>query len=385
MRQLSLNEKRLIELVASGGAVARVDLARLSGMTGASVTRLISGLLDLGILAEETDRQGRAGQPKRLLSLAGGSYYSAGLIFSLRRMEIAILDLTGRLAATRSIDIVDQSAAGVAEAARAAIHDMRARHRIGRDRLVGVGCALPGNFGTFEKDLKAHELFSDFDEGRTFKAFTDVFEMPFHFENDGSAAALGEHVFGRLEDDGPSMFFIHIGHGVGGGAVIDGRLFRGVHGNACLPGVLFPYAAPRPSGQDLINCLAAGGIELEDFDHLDRVGEKGEALIDDWVGRAGVQLRDAVRAVSGFFDPSVIVIGGRLPKWLNERLVEAILADPIDGPSRGLVVAPVRASSFGPEVGAVGAACIPMFESFFGGSRSDAGNPYLNGRRPQPN
>jgi len=61
MRQLSLNEKRLIELVASGGAVARVDLVRLSGMTGASVTCLISGLLDLGILAEETDRQGRAG------------------------------------------------------------------------------------------------------------------------------------------------------------------------------------------------------------------------------------------------------------------------------------------------------------------------------------
>ncbi len=382
MRQLSLNEKKLIELVASGEAVARVDLARQSGMTGASVTRLISGLLELGILVEETDRQGRAGQPKRLLSLAGGSYYSAGLIFSLRRMEVAILDLTGRIAATRSIDIVDQSAVGVAEAAHAAIHDMRSRHRIDKDRLVGVGCALPGNFGTFETDLKAHELFLDFDEGRTFKAFTDVFEMPFHFENDGSAAALGEHVFGRQEGDGSSMFFVHIGHGVGGGAVVDGRLFRGVHGNACLPGVLFPYAVPRPSGQDLINCLAEGGIALEDFDHLDRVGERGVALIGDWVKRAGVQLRQAVRAVSGFFDPSVIVVGGRLPTWLNARLVEAILAEPIEGPSRGLTTAPVRASSFGPEVGAVGAACIPMFESFFGGSRSGAGSPYLDGRRP---
>ena len=297
-------------------------------------------------------------------------------------MEVAILDLTGRIAATRTIDIVDQPSAGVAETAQAAIHDMRTGLRTGKDRLIGVGCALPGNFGTFVTDLKAHELFSDFDEDRTFKAFTDVLDMPFHFENDGSAAALGEHVFGRQDDDGPSMSFIHIGHGVGGGAVVDGRLFRGVHGNACLPGVLFPYAAPRPSGQDLINCLADGGIALEDFDHLDRVGERGKALIGDWTERAGVQLRQAVRAVSGFFDPSMIVVGGRLPTWLNARLVEMILADPIEGPSRGLTTAPVRASSFGPEVGAVGAACIPMFESFFGGSRSETSSPYLDGQRP---
>jgi hypothetical protein len=99
--------------------------------------------------------------------------------------------------------------------------------------------------------------------------------------------------------------------------------------------------------------------------------------VDGWIGCAGVQLRQAVRVATAFFDPACIVIGGRLPGSLNARLVEIALASPIDGPSRGLPIAPVRASLFGSQVGAMGAACVPLFKTFFPGPSLTLGVPIL--------
>lgn len=61
------------------------------------------------------------------------------------------------------------------------------------------------------------------------KANTDGIE--FALDNDANAAAYGEFVFNRAEV-GDNFLMITLGTGVGGGAVIDGKLFNGGVGNA---------------------------------------------------------------------------------------------------------------------------------------------------------
>ncbi|KAB2787287.1 ROK family transcriptional regulator [Brucella anthropi] len=384
--ELSLNERRLIELTFRNRGIARVDLAQLSGMTGASVTRLIGRLIDLGLIAEETDRSGAQGQPRRLLQLQASRFYAAGVTFSVSRMEVAIVDLSGAILTTRSVEVRTGSPEEVAEAAQAAVDDMLCELSIQKADLVGIGVSVPGNFGTASHLLKAHPFFPAFENGRAVEAFRNTFDVPCHVENDGTAAALGEYVFADRELDGDPLFFIHIGHGVGGGAVIDGKPFRGANGNACLPGVLYPYDQPRPSGQDLIETLNAAGFPLRDFEGINALPSDAASVVSTWVERAGEQLRQAVRAATAFFDPACIVIGGRLPSDLNRSLVQTILAEPLEGPSRGLPVAPVRTSHLGSQAGAVGAACLPFYRALFTGAVIDGGSAHLNGRRtPQPN
>ncbi|PCK78173.1 ROK family protein [Rhizobium sophoriradicis] len=381
--ELSLNERRLVELIFKNRGVARVDLAQLSGMTGASVTRLIGGLLDLGLVSEEPDRSGAQGQPRRLLQLRASRFFAAGVTFSVARMEVVIIDLGGSILATRTLEVMTGRPIEVAEAAQAAVDEMLVELAIQKSDLVSIGVSLPGNFGTASNLLKAHPFFPAFEDARAMEAFRGAFDTPCHVENDGTAAALGEYVFASDAADDP-LFFIHIGHGVGGGAVIDGRPYRGANGNACLPGVLYPYDQPRPSGQDLLATLKAAGFHLRDFDDMASMPAAADAVVSDWAARAGNQLRQAVRTATAFFDPARIVVGGRLPSELNERLVETILSEPIKGPSRGLTIAPVFASHLGPQAGAVGAGCVPFFKAFFTGAVADGGSAYLNGRRPVP-
>lgn len=379
--QLSLNERRLIELIFKNRGVARVDLAQLSGMTGASVTRLISGLSDLELIAEETERSGAQGQPRRLLQLQAQRFLAAGVTFSVTRMNVVLIDLGGSVVATRALDVKSDRPTDIAARAQEAVDQMLVELSKARDALVGIGFALPGNFGTASHLLKAHPFFPTFEDDQAIQAFRSMFNIPCYVENDGTAAALGEYVFGHRSEAADPFFFIHIGHGVGGGAVIGGRPYRGAHGNACLPGVLYPYDQPRPSGEDLLSTLKAAGVPAADFEEIATLPAKADAVIADWVARAGRQLQQAVRTATAFFDPKLIVLGGRIPDDLNRRLVDAILAEPIDGPSRGLPVAPVIASKLGVQAGAVGAACVPLFETFFAGARTDSGSAYLNGRR----
>ncbi|THK36743.1 ROK family transcriptional regulator [Ensifer sp. MPMI2T] len=380
--ELSLNERRLVELIFKNRGVARVDLAQMSGMTGATVTRLAANLMEFGLISEEPDRSGAQGQPRRLLQLQARRFFAAGVTFSVTRMEVVIIDLSGSIVATRSVEVHTASPMEVVDAAQAAVDEMLAALSIQKNDLVGIGVSVPGNFGTASNLLKAHPFFPAFEDGQGIEAFREAFDIPCHVENDGTAAALGEYVFASDNVLDDPLFFIHIGHGVGGGAVIDGKPYGGAHGNACLPGVLYPYDQPRPSGQDLLATLTAAGYNLRDFEDVQALPTTAHPIVGAWIARAGAQLRQAVRVATAFFDPDRIIIGGRLPGDLNERLVATILAEPIQGPSRGLPIAPVSASSLGVRAGAVGAGCVPFFRAFFAGGVTDGGSPHLNGRRP---
>ena len=81
------------------------------------------------------------------------------------------------------------------------------------------------------------------------------FELPIIIENDANAAMWAEFKFGNAKGLNPVMFFI-IGTGVGGGLVIDGKLFKGANGI----GAEFGHMCVVPDGL-LCGCGSKGCIE----------------------------------------------------------------------------------------------------------------------------
>jgi glucokinase len=83
----------------------------------------------------------------------------------------------------------------------------------------------------------------------------EEFKLPIIIENDANAAMWAEFKFGNAKGLNPVMFFI-IGTGVGGGLVIDGKLFKGANGI----GAEFGHMCVVPNGI-LCGCGAKGCIE----------------------------------------------------------------------------------------------------------------------------
>ena len=150
--------------------------------------------------------------------------------------------------------------------------------------------------------------------------------VPVFVDNDAACAALAE----AIGDDGEAVakvvVMITVGTGVGGGIVLDGRIFRGATGAAPELGHMIIAADVRdgapPASEfphpDALESWAAGG-ELDQLGEewgigkgpevVERAGQGDERAIDA-IRIVGERLGVGIANVMNLFDPDLVVIGG---------------------------------------------------------------------------
>lgn len=123
-------------------------------------------------------------------------------------------------------------------------------------KAIGLGIDCPGVVNKATIHIGGAENIPGL-KGLKFSEIGDVFNIPVQTTNDASAAALGEAKYGSgKEKDYQSIMFITLGTGVGGGLVLNGKLFTGALGGAGELGHVFVV----PDG-DRCNCGSSGCIE----------------------------------------------------------------------------------------------------------------------------
>ena len=164
--------------------------------------------------------------------------------------------------------------------------------------------------------------------------------VPTRLENDATAAALGEHVYGAGRGC-RHLIYITVSTGIGGGLIIDGRLYRGATGvggeighmiidpdgplcGCGSRGCLEAFAsgtAIAARGEELVaqggSALLAklareeGGLTAET---VCRAAEEGDSASRDIIQRAGYYLGVGLASYVNIFNPEIIIIGGGLAK-----------------------------------------------------------------------
>jgi len=162
-------------------------------------------------------------------------------------IEAVLVNLNGQVSGHRSIPLTPASAELIFGTVRETTRDFLNDPVLKGSSFAGVGPCLPANFGSVGKYLKAHESYMKLDGNSLKEAIQGQSDWDIFLENDGTAVALGEFLFGN--HGVKTLFLLNIGYGLGGGADLNGPPYRGAHGNACLSGALFPYNAPRPKLQ----------------------------------------------------------------------------------------------------------------------------------------
>lgn len=89
---------------------------------------------------------------------------------------------------------------------------------------IGVGFGGPVDWKT-GKIACSHQIegWSDFPLGEWLNSLTSV---PVFVDNDANVAAVGEAIHGAGKDSNP-VFYVTLGSGVGGGLVVDGKIYHG--------------------------------------------------------------------------------------------------------------------------------------------------------------
>jgi glucokinase len=197
------------------------------------------------------------------------------------------------------------------------------------------------------------------------------YERPVVLENDATAAAAGEHRWGAGASVS-NMVYLTISTGVGGGVVIDGRLYRGSSGNGGELGhVTVDWHGRLCRGCGRRGCLEAyvsgtsiaeraqeAGLDLvsaEDVAAAARAGHAGAVAV--WNETIDA-LSCGVVSIVNLFEPELVVLGGGVTRSGDQLLapVREVVRKDAMRPTGDNV--DVVLSAFGDRVGVVGAAAI---------------------------
>jgi glucokinase len=215
---------------------------------------------------------------------------------------------------------------------------------------------------------------------------TTRFGLPAAIENDANAAALAEHRFGAGRGS-QHMVMLTLGTGVGGGLILNGKLYRGAVGAAgelghitldldgppcqgTCPGfghlealasgtatdrLAETIAAERPEGD--LGRAAAQGRTVDAHLAVDLAAE-GPGDARDLLDRVGFVLGTGIASLVNVFNPELVVIGGGFAR-AGDLLFEParkVVAERALLPARELVR--IVPALLGPEAGLIGAGLV---------------------------
>ena len=315
-----LNERRVLDALRNGGACSRADITRQTGISAATVSKVVATLLDAGVLEELDAEAGGLGRPGKRLRLAVGGVQVLGATLGVRRSRVFAAGLDGRPDPDSRRDF---DTPGTYPAILDAL-GRRVRELAGSRRTLGLGVAVPGLIDEQAgRVLLSPNLPAT--NGRQVSAdLADRTGLPTAAVQEARALCLAERYFGAARDL-RDFVMIDVGDGIGAGIVADGRLLVGRNGVAGEFGHMILQRGGPPCGCGRRGCLetlagervltsaAAAALgraaTLADVAELLRNGEPRVAAALD---EALQWLAVAVGALINGLNPEAVVLCGTL-------------------------------------------------------------------------
>lgn len=322
--------------MASGAALSRADLARLSGLSPSTVSQRVEALISEGLLQETGAGKSRGGRRPRQLAVPTGGALIGAIDLGAHHARLGTLDLSGRVVEVRSVPVriedgpeavlgalLDDLAALV-PAPDAVVPGQRGNSAVGVDALRGIGIGIPGpvKYGT-GRIVSPSRMpgWNGFEVGAFCARRTDV---PVIVDNDANLMSLGAHRAAHAHLD--HAVYVKAGTGIGAGVISGGRLHRGAQGSAgdishcrvvtdleplCSCGNTGCLEAVA-SGAALVAALREQDVPVDDLTGVMRLIDDGDRHATALARRAGRAIGEILAVVVNFFNPQVVAIGGRL-------------------------------------------------------------------------
>ncbi|WP_199036147.1 ROK family protein [Glycomyces salinus] len=305
------NRSALLDRLHRRGPQTRAELTEALGLNRSTIGALASDLSESGHIQETTGRPtGAAGRPSTLVECVPEAATVAAVEVRWKRLRLAVVGLGGTVLRRDEVPIAPGAdGAAVAKAAAALLADAEVSDAIAAvPGLVDGGTvAQSSELGWADRDFGA-DLESA--TGRVWRV-VDV----------ATAAAVGE--WSRGDAHGvANLLYLHGGHGLTAGWVVDGRPRRG-------SSIMLGHIVVNPGGQRC-RCGLSGCVEAEmgTFDFSETIDETtiaarlGDTAAREMVRRSGEFLGLALGAVVTATNPDEILFGG----WLRELYLSSAAA-----------------------------------------------------------
>lgn len=369
------NKKRIIRLLSKERELTKLDIARKLDISVPTVTTIVGELIEEALVEEAGMAGSTGGRKPMIIRFLPDSRFSIGVDLGSDFIRAVLTNLDSKIVADKKIPLKNREEAEVLKSMETLIQELMKEQGLQKGKLLGIGFSLPGTVD--EKKLKLEVAANLNLKNLYFNKFSEVFDVPIYLENEANAGVLAEWQLGIAREKS-NVIYISITEGVGGGIIIDGKMYKG---SAMRAGEIGHMTINKNGRQ--CNCGKKGCWETyasnrallaeyneackEEAKTIDEVMEKYKAgqleavkVIDKYIN----DLAEGIQNLLFIFNPDNIVVGGTISAYgdmFTEKLMERIF-DVNQFYNPGEVK--IMFSVLGNDANILGASLIPIVEGF---------------------
>lgn len=359
-------ERAVLGLVLRRGPLTQTSIAREIDRSQQTVSRLLGRLIQRGSLRQgERVSSGKRGQLSVKVEIVPDYAYSFGVAMLWDALAVALMDFSGRVIDQKLIAMRSMTHDEVVARLRDMLDALVDRWIADSTRIFGVGVGMPGTFMRETGQVNTPLILDEWANVDVEGLLAEDLRLPVWVENDGNAAAIGESLVG-VGRWAKNFVYLYVATGLGGGVILNGELVRGTVGNAGeVAQLLPPKIYPHPNLELLRQLVCKHGAEFETVSELIARFDPDLPGVSEWLMRVQDSFSLIASAAAALLDPDAIVIGGRIPTSLAERIIP--LVDVYDQRRRSdpRPLPKVVAAEAQGEAVAIGAAALTFRKYFF--------------------
>lgn len=214
------NRRLVLQTIFDDGPISRADLARATELGKATVSDITGVLLGEGLVVESGRGTSTGGKPPTLVELDPEGRFAVAVDLSRRPFDAALLNLRGRIVATRRGKAVRPTGRDAVQEVHQLISDL-----VGAAGAppLGIGVAVPGAVSANGVIVESARLgWSDLslqDE------LEDIYGIPTYVLSDTEAAAVAEFGRGKSDPDA-DLLYVKIDERISATVVVGGEIHR---------------------------------------------------------------------------------------------------------------------------------------------------------------
>lgn len=318
------NLRLALDIIRAGRGVSRADVGQAARMSTTGVTRIISRLLELGLIREGSTTAGHVGRRALLFEPAPDAFYVLAIDIGAKRLKLGIYDFECRPAAEAEAPLpAGLSLPDIIGRCAALYEKLLGEHPLDRERVVAVGVTCAGLVDQTKGILRFSSPLH-LENADLRQAVMDGFGRETVVENDVKAALTAE-IRRDARYARQDVAYLTVGSGAGSAVAYRGEILRGCcngageighttvspHGNLCdcgRHGCLQTFLTDN-------SLLAAAFYHDRSVQEIPAVREQyiqGKKWAEDLVSTACEYLAVAINNLACMYNPDVILVGGGL-------------------------------------------------------------------------
>ena len=377
----AINRSTILNSIKTHGAIPRAEIARLTGLSPATVTGITAELIQDNLVFEKESGDSSGGRPPIMLAINP----NGGCVVGIKVMEDhalgALTDLEASLLGKQSYPLTDTSPEGISRSLSELVAELLKMSENPVPNLMGVGVGLAGIVEAGQGLVRQSPFFG-WNDVPLREMIQNRVNVPVYVDNDVNTLAFAEKWFGAGRGI-DNFLVVTVGRGIGLGIVSNGQFNHGARGGAGEIG----HTVIQPGGE-LCACGKRGCLEMyasepallrqaakayeqgqlsslpNTPEELIALAASGEKAAQEIFARAGELLGQSIANLVNIFNPQRVLINGegvRAGNWLFDPMRAAIDEHTMPGLRQDVSI---LVEPLGDDAWARGAASLVLHELF---------------------